>query len=122
MKLSAIKANCGIEVCLDECLRKLEAEDKAARKAEAERREEAGMKPSRAAEEGAAAVGPEDAEAGDDNAPVTADGDQGRTSMGEYFPYPSWLRNLPLLGHQRHLKTAEEGAANVGPKAAGAGG
>ena len=82
-KLSAIKANCGIEVCLDECLKKLEAEDKAARKAEAQKRQQAGLKPSRAAEEGAAAVGPEAAEGSDDNAPLTTEGHDSRASMGE---------------------------------------
>lgn len=83
LKLSAIKANCGIEVCLDQCLRQLEAEDKAARKAEAQRRQQSGLQPSRAAEEGAAAIGPEAAQGSRDNAPVTVNGEQNRTSMGE---------------------------------------
>ena len=72
VKLSAIKSNCGIELCLDECLKQLEGEDRAARKAEAEKRQQAGLRPSRAAEEGAAAVGPEAADAHQDNAPVSA--------------------------------------------------
>ncbi|KAL3151785.1 hypothetical protein ABBQ38_012757 [Trebouxia sp. C0009 RCD-2024] len=56
-KLSAIKSNCGIEVCLDKCLRELEHQSRLAREDEANRRREAGMPPSRIAEEGAAATG-----------------------------------------------------------------
>lgn len=56
-KLSAIKSNCGIEVCLDKCLRELEHQSRLAREDEAKRRREAGMAPSRIAEEGAAATG-----------------------------------------------------------------
>ena len=67
-------------MCLDECLRKLEAEDKAARKAEAQRRQQSGLRPSRAAEEGAAAVGPKDAEGGNVHA---AERDNRRASMGK---------------------------------------
>ena len=56
-KLSAIKSNCGIEVCLDKCLRELEHQGRLAREDEAKRRREAGQAPSRVAEEGAAATG-----------------------------------------------------------------
>ena len=56
-KLSAIKSNCGIEVCLDKCLRELEHQSRLAREDEAKTRREAGMAPSRIAEEGAAATG-----------------------------------------------------------------
>lgn len=56
-KLSAIKSNCGIEVCLDKCLRELEHQGRLAREEEAKKRREAGQAPSRLAEEGAAATG-----------------------------------------------------------------
>ncbi len=56
-KLSAIKSNCGIEVCLDKCLRELEHQGRLAREDEAKKRREAGQPPSRVAEEGAAATG-----------------------------------------------------------------
>lgn len=56
-KLSAIKSNCGIEVCLDKCLRELEHQSRLAREDEAKKRREAGLAPSKIAEEGAAATG-----------------------------------------------------------------
>ncbi|DBA89645.1 TPA: hypothetical protein ACH3X2_004537 [Trebouxia sp. C0005] len=56
-KLSAIQSNCGIEVCLDKCLRELEHQGRLAREDEAKKRREAGQPPSRVAEEGAAATG-----------------------------------------------------------------
>ena len=56
-KLAAIKSNCGIEVCLDKCLRELEHQVRLAREEEAKGRREAGLVPSRIAEEGAAATG-----------------------------------------------------------------
>ena len=83
VKLSAIKSNCGIELCLDECLKQLEAEDKAARKAEAARRQQAGLRPSKAAEEGAAAIGPDHADAHKDNAPVSASDEDVDATLGE---------------------------------------
>ena len=83
MTLAAIKSNCGIELCLDECLKQLEAEDRAARKAEAERRQQAGLQPSRAAEEGAAALGPDSADADKDNAPVSAAEGDAEATLGK---------------------------------------
>ena len=56
-KLSAIKSNCGIEVCLDKCLRELEHQGRLAREEEAKKRREAGLAPSKIAEEGAEATG-----------------------------------------------------------------
>ena len=56
-KLSAIKCNCGVEVCLDKCLRELEHQSRLAREDEAKKRREAGLAPSKIAEEGAAATG-----------------------------------------------------------------
>lgn len=56
-KLSAIQANCGIEVCLDRCLKKLEQEGREAKLREARQRRNAGKAPSKLAEEGAAATG-----------------------------------------------------------------
>ena len=44
-------------MCLDKCLRELEHQSRLARENEAKKRREAGMAPSRIAEEGAAATG-----------------------------------------------------------------
>ena len=56
-KLSAIESNCGIEVCLDQCLRELELQGRQARQEEARQRYMSGLPPSKVAEEGAAATG-----------------------------------------------------------------
>ena len=56
-KMSAIECNCGIEVTLDRCLRKLEARARHARSNEIQLRRMAGMPRSAAAEEAAAASG-----------------------------------------------------------------